>query len=133
MAIVCGRIVAAEVNKKTEEQATGLNINVSIEDVAVNKGILDIKYIYTVTYEKEVGTLKITGYIEAKEDGQDKIAAEWKKTKKLPDGFAEELLNAINFTCGVNGTLIVRALNMAPPMVLPKIQISKSGGKGSAA
>jgi hypothetical protein len=127
MAIVGGRIIYAEVNKKKEEQATGLNINVSVDDVVVNKGVLEIKYTYTVTYEKDVATLKITGYIEAKEDGADKIVAEWKKSKKLPDSFSEDLLNAINFTCGVNGTLIVRALNLAPPMVLPKIQIGKSG------
>ena len=125
--IVGGRIVYAEVDKKSEEQATGLNINVSVDEVLINNGMLDVKYTYTATYEKDVGTLKIIGYIEVQDDNEQKIAEEWKKSQKIPDELSEELLNAINFTCGVNGTLICRALNMAPPMVLPRIQINKKG------
>lgn len=129
--ITSGRITYAEVKKLKEESAAGLSINVTIDSVEAAKGMLEIKYTYVVSYEKDVATLKISGVIEAKEDSPEKIVDEWKKRQKLPDGFAEELLNAINFTCGANGTLIVRALNLAPPMVLPKIQISKEPGKAA--
>jgi hypothetical protein len=129
--ITGGRVTYAEVKKLKEEMAAGLSINVTIDGVEATKGLLEIKYTYVVSYEKDVATLKIQGVIEAKEDSPDRIVADWKKTQKLPDGFAEELLNAINFTCGANGTLIVRALNLAPPMVLPKIQISKEPGKAA--
>lgn len=126
--ITGGRLTYAEVKKEKEEPATGININVSIDSIEIVGDSLEIKYTYTVNYEKSIATLKISGILQAKEDSPEKIVREWKEKKRLPDAFAEELLNAINFACGVNGTLIVRALNLAPPMVLPKIQLAKSEG-----
>lgn len=135
--IVGGRIVSAEAKKNREENATGLNISVSIDSLSVVGGDLEVKYTYIATYDKDVGTLKISGVITEKVDNPSKIVSDWNKAKdeakkkgkaeepKLPNELAEELLNAINYTCSVNGALVMRALNLAPPMIFPRIQISK--------
>ena len=77
----------------------------------------------------------MSGVLFAEESKSDKIVEEFKKTKKLPDEIAEDVLNAINFSCATNGTLVVRALNLMPPMILPRIQVAPQGSgpaKGSA-
>jgi len=128
--ITGGKIDYVEVKREKDATPSGLSINVNIDDVKVEKGNLHIKYTYTVNYDEGVATLKISGLLIADESKPEKIADEYKKTKKLPDEFAEEVLNAINFTCSTNGTLIVRALNLMPPMVLPRIQVSSGPAKG---
>ena len=128
--IVGGRIKYAEAKKDKDEPATGLSINVNIDSMALDGEILNIEYTYNVKYEKNVGSLTIKGVIKSKTDDRQKILDEWNKTKKLSNEFAEEVINAVNFTCGVNGTLIVRAVNLAPPMIFPKIQVSSTGARG---
>ena len=49
--------------------------------------------------------------------------ARWEKEKKLPDAFAEVILNAINYACGTNGVFVARPVNLSPPIVPPKIQL----------
>ena len=129
--ITGGRINYVEVKRDKDAAPTGININVNVDDVKLEKGELNVKYTYLVNYDEGVATLKILGLLIAKEDKPEKIVDEFKKTKKLPDEFAEEVLNAINFTCSTNGTLVVRALNLLPPMVLPRIQVQRGGTAAS--
>ncbi|MFH1306750.1 MAG: hypothetical protein ABIH83_03815 [Candidatus Micrarchaeota archaeon] len=90
---------------------------------------VEIKFSYTATYQEGVGTLKMNGALLAHEEEKKakEIADNWKKDKKLPDEFSEMVLNAINFTCGTNGVLVVRPVNLAPPMIPPRIQLKKGG------
>lgn len=131
--IVGGKLNYAEVKREKEEAASGISINVTIDAIDIKDGDLHVQYTYSVNYEKDVGHLKMSGIIIAREDNPERIAREWAEKKRLPDAFAEELLNAINFTCGVNGTLVVRALGLAPPMVLPRITLAKGEVEGKAA
>jgi len=129
--ITGAKIDYVEVKREKDATPTGLNINVNIDEAKVEKGALHLKYTYIVNYEEGVATLKISGTLVSDESKPEKIVEEFKKTKKLPDEFAEEVLNAINFTCSTNGTLVVRALNLMPPMVLPRIQVAKGGAAAS--
>ena len=129
--ITGGKIDYVEVKREKDASPTGIAINVNIDEVKIEKGDLHIKYTYIVNYDEGVATLKMSGVLIANENKPEKILDEWKKTKKLPDEFAEEILNTINFTCSTNGTLVVRALNLMPPMVLPRIQVQKGGAPGA--
>ena len=73
--------------------------------------------------------MKIIGTLESKEDlkAAKEIESTWKASKKLPDAFAEIVLNTVNYTCGTNGTLVVRPVNLAPPLIPPKIELQKGG------
>ncbi len=127
--ITGGKIFSVEAKRNSEDPIIGLAINISIDDVVAEGNDLDIKYTYTADYAKNVGVLKIIGSINANEEHAREIMLSWKKDKKLPEDFAEIILNTINFTCGTNGTLVVRPINLSPPMVPPRIELAKVSDK----
>jgi len=132
--IVGGKIISVEAKRTSEEPITGLDINIAIDNVKVNGGGIEIKYLYTAKYAKDVGFLKIEGILNASEENAKakSIGELWGKEKRLPDDFAELVLNTINFTCGTNGTLVVRPVNLSPPMIPPRIELAKGKeAKGS--
>lgn len=130
--ITGGRIFSVEAKRNSEEPITGLAINIGIDDVTSEGNDLTIKYTYTADYAKNVGLLKIIGEITATEEHAREIMLSWKKDKRLPEDFAELILNTINFTCGTNGTLVVRPINLSPPMVPPRIELAKTPDKPQA-
>lgn len=132
--ITGGKITAVEAKREKDERIKGLSINIGLDEVKVKGEEIEIHYTYTATYADDVGVLKIVGILRAKEDKKKakEIAERWEKDKRLPDKFAELVLNSINFTCGTNGTFIVRPLNLSPPMMPPKISVAKGGGKTTA-
>ena len=81
--ITGGKIDYVEVKRDKDTVPTGLSINVNVEEVKVEKGLLQIKYTYTVNYDEGVATLKMSGVLFAEESKSDKIVEEFKKTKKL--------------------------------------------------
>jgi len=136
--ITGGKIISVEAKREKDDPITGLSINIGLDDIKVTGENIEIKYTYSVNYAEGVGSLKINGILYAKETTAKSkdISKKWSETKRLPDDFAEIVLNTINFTCGTNGTLVVRPINLSPPMIPPKIEIAKGGapgaGKGAA-
>ena len=134
------KIASVEAHRDKDEDITGLNVNIGIDEVAVKAGEISITFNYAASYQENVGELKMKGTIVAKEDAKltKEVEAKWGKEKRLPDDFAELVLNAINYTCGTNGTLVVRPVNLSPPIVPPRIQLgpqgegSQGGGKPPA-
>ncbi|MBN2478100.1 hypothetical protein JXB01_02300 [Candidatus Micrarchaeota archaeon] len=125
--IVGGKVVAVEGTKDKEEAIKGLNINIGFEEIEFKGENIDIKYTYVVTYNENVGQLKITGYLYLKEDKKKvkEIEEGWKKNKKMPEEYAASLLTAINYSGSANGTLIARVLNLSPPLVPPRLELPK--------
>ncbi len=131
--ITGSKITSVEAKREKDGAPKGLSINISLEDLKVKGDEVTISYVYTANYEEGVGTLKIAGELRAKEESKmiKEIKEEWsEEKKKLPPKFAELVLNTINFTCGTNGTLVVRPVNLAPPMVPPRIELKSGEGKG---
>ncbi|MEM3030889.1 MAG: hypothetical protein QXH27_04095 [Candidatus Micrarchaeia archaeon] len=128
--ITGGKITSVEARRESDEPITGLSINIGLDALKVNGEDIEIKYTYTVAYAEKVGSLKIQGILYAKEEPKraSEIERTWDGEKRLPADFAEVVLNTINFTCSTNGTLVVRPINLAPPMIPPKIEIAKGGG-----
>jgi len=129
--ITGGKIDKVEAVRKNDGPISGLSINIGLDDVRVKGAEVSINYTYTVTYADNIGELKISGVMYAKEEAtkSKEIEKSWKAGKKLPDDFAEVVLNTINFTCGSNGTLVVRPVNLSPPMIPPKIEIAKASAR----
>lgn len=123
-----------EVKRDSDDLISGLSINIGIDGLKVNGEDVEIKYTYTVAYAEKVGSLKIQGILYAKEEPKraSEIERSWREEKRLPSDFAEVVLNTINFVCGTNGTLVVRPLNLAPPLIPPRIEIAKGGGASAA-
>ncbi len=127
------RINSVEAHRTSDEEIKGLDINIGIDAVKVTGPEVEVTFTYTATYQQNVGVLKMGGSILSHEDLKlaADIAANWAKDKHLPDAYSELVLNAVNFTCGTNGTLVVRPVNLAPPMVPPRIELNKSGASTS--
>jgi len=125
--ITGGRIVSVEAKRDKEGPIDGLNINIGLDDVVVKNDEVTVQYTFNVKYENNIGYLKIIGVLQASEDAKTvkEISKQWKESKKLPDEFAESVLNTINYTCGVNGTFVVQPVRLTPPMQLPRVKLEK--------
>lgn len=130
--ITGGRIDQVEGKKNREDDFKGLNINISVDDVKVNAETVDVYYTFEANYAGEVGQVKIKGVLFSKEDKKlaKEIDDEWKKSKKMPDAFAEQILSAINYTGTANGIFVSRVLNLSPPMVPQRIQMTNIPAPG---
>lgn len=124
--ITGGKIISVEARRFSPEPTKGLKINISIDDIKVDGNNMTISYTYTATYEDAVGELIVKGELYAVEENAAEIEKEWKKEKKtLPTDFANAILNTINYTASVNGTFVVRPVNLPSPMLPPRFTIAK--------
>lgn len=123
------KIGKVEARRDKDDEVAGLNINIGVESVSAKAGEITIAFSYSASYLEGVGELKMTGTVTSKEDAKltKEITDRWEKDKKLPENYAEIILNAVNYACGTNGTLVVRAINLAPPIVPPRIQLGPQG------
>jgi len=128
------KISHVEATRNTDSEIRGLDINIGIDTVKVEGTKVEVGFSYTASYKDDVGNLKMNGFITTTETAKmaSDINALWAKEQRLTDDFSEMVLNAVNFACGTNGVLVVRPVNLAPPLVPPPIQIDK-GGAGAGA
>jgi hypothetical protein len=114
--------IDAQINPNTA--FSGFKIDIKMGDARrEGKDRLLVDYIYTLDYEK-MGKIVISGtVIEADEQKIPKLEETWRKEKKLPNEYLEELLNIINFLGSAHGTIIARVLNVRPPIIPPKLSI----------
>ncbi len=140
--ITGGKLISVEAKREKDDVVSGLNVNINLDSVVVKGNDVEINYTYVANYEDGVGYLKIGGVLYATEDAKTaaEIAKSWPKEekgkegkdrekekgqRKLPEAFAEMVLNSINYTCGTNGILVVRPLNLSPPIMPPRIELAK--------
>jgi len=119
------KITQVEARRDKDEDMTGLNVNIGLDAVVQKGAEVEISFNYSVTYTEGVGEIKMKGAITSREDAKltKDIVSRWEKDKKLPDNYAEIILNAINYACGTNGVFVARPVNLSPPIVPPKIQL----------
>lgn len=121
----------SEIKRNKDEPATGFSVNVTIKSIEEREDNLIIKYEYNVIYGENVASMKIVGEVVGSFENSKEILKEWEESKKknrppkLPQDFSEEILNAINYACSINGTILARVINLAPPVILPRLQISR--------
>lgn len=134
--ITGNKILKIEGERKNMDLITGLKFNIGIEDVQIAGDGVTVKYTFEVNYsgkKEEVGHIKISGEIEAKEEKKvlNEIEKEWKDKKRLPIEFAETVINTINFVCGANGTLVSFPLGLTPPIPMPQAKLQPSESSAS--
>ncbi|MCC7552169.1 hypothetical protein KO317_00700 [Candidatus Micrarchaeota archaeon] len=129
-----GKINSVEAKRDKQDAIQGLSINIALDDVKADGKNITISYTYNAKYEEGVGILKIQGEIFMEEEIKTakEIVKTWGEKKTLPENFAELVLNSINYTCGTNGTLVVRTVNLSPPMIPPRISLAKGAGTAKA-
>lgn len=130
--ITGGKIDAVEGKRNKDDSFQGLNINIAVDNVVVNGEDVEVQYTYEAQYANDAGFVKVKGAIFSKEDKKmaKQIDDDWKKNKKMPPVFAENILSAVNYAGSANGIFIARVLNLSPPIVPQRIQV---GGAGATA
>ncbi|MCK4714776.1 MAG: hypothetical protein KAT35_04320 [Candidatus Aenigmarchaeota archaeon] len=127
------KLTYAEARRISRGAISGININILLEDVLVRGQDIEITFKYTVNYADKIGSLIMRGLMTATGELAEcqQVSKEWTDRRRLPKEFAEDVLNTINYACGTNGTLVVRAINLSPPMVPPRILVTAEGASGS--
>lgn len=115
-----------EAKKQKEITIKSMDIYVNIDNMRIINKELIIDFIYNVKYENDLGYIKISGKVHVIDEQSrlKQLEEEWKKTKKIPNRLAEILLNVINFSAGVRGVFVSQAINLPPPLVPPRVQLT---------
>jgi hypothetical protein len=102
-------------------EATDISIGTSKQDA------LKFSFEFTAKYEPNVGNIVLNGelmFLE-KPDKVKELAAEWKKTKKVPKETMAPILNNILTKCNIEALILSREIGLPPPVQLPKVTVKK--------
>ncbi len=126
--IIGERILEVRGDRVPGQRVTGLNLNISIDNVEEKEGNLEIEYTFTAEYQDAAGSITIKGVIITQEDDalKQEVLSVWKEKQTVPGNYAATILSAVNYSGSANGTLIARVLGLNAPFVPPKIQIKKN-------
>jgi len=133
--VIGGRILSIEVKRDKVDAHTGMNMNVEIVDVSANKDDVTVQYTFTVNYTENVARLKIGGVVTIREADAKKaaeIAKQFKEKdgkKKLPDEFAELVMNHVTYNAGVAGTFVTHLLFLQAPLPLMPIRVQPAASQ----
>ncbi|MCX8197779.1 MAG: hypothetical protein N3F07_01090 [Candidatus Micrarchaeota archaeon] len=129
------QLTKAGAERKSYGQIKAIKIGIQILNLSVDGRNISLEFDYTADYLEEdgknpaiVGEVKMGGKLSALEDLKiaKEIGERWGKEKRLPEFFADDVLNAINYTCSTNAVLVTRAINFPPPISPLKISIAQS-------
>jgi hypothetical protein len=131
--IVGDRISRIDAQINPDAAFTGFKIDIKMGDVRKDgKDRMLVDYTYTLDYDK-VGKVVLYGTVfEGDEKKIPQLDESWKKNKRLPNDYVEELINIINFVGSAHGTIVARVLNIRPPIIPPKLSIGAVEEKAPA-
>ena len=114
-----------EAKREKDGPSQGLAVKINTDDVRIEGDGVEFHFTYRVEYSPNVGSLILKGRATAKisEEEKERINERWEKEKKLPEEIAQNLINLLNYAAGTNGVLVAKAINLAPPMVPPRIKL----------
>jgi len=106
-----------------------INNNSTITQVTKDGNKLSVGFVFTSTYEPNIGLIRIEGDV-AVEDTQetiDEAYSEWEKSqsKKLPKNMAEKTHHIIISNCMVEASILARDVKLPAPMPVPKMGTEK--------
>ncbi len=122
------RKIEASVDDK--KPVTG-NINVnssprieSVEkaDISLLKDVLEIEFSFTSNYEPDIAQMHMEGVVLYQTDKVNDVLKLWKKEKKLEDGVALDVLNAIFRKCLSRAVDLSEELRLPPPVQFPIVK-----------
>jgi hypothetical protein len=122
--IVGDRINRIDAQINPDAQFSGFKIDIKMGDVRKDaRDRLLVDYVYTLDYDKMGKVLLYGTVFESDAKKIPELEESWKKNKRLPREYVEELVNIINFVGSAHGTIVTRVLNIRPPILPPKLSI----------
>lgn len=88
---------------------------------------LSFEFTFESKYEPDVAFIKLEGDLLFMLPTADanKVLEAFKKDKRVPNDFAEPVMNAILNRCNIEALFLSRELNLPSPIPLPKVNIKK--------
>jgi len=123
--IAGGRITGVEGRKLRDGQATGMAVNINIDDVRADGGRVVVAYTYSIDYQPGLAKMSVSGEVFLDEKNSGELAEKWKKTRQFPPSLAEEMLTAINYAASAVGTLLAFALGVNAPLAVSRARIAQ--------
>ncbi len=125
--------IKGEINEKVTPDG---DINVSstptIESVSKKdldlfsmKDVLAIEFRFKTAYEPKIGEIVMEGEVLYQTDKTKDVINRWKKEKKMEEGLATEILNAIFRKCLTQAIAVAHELRLPPPIVFPVVRAQK--------
>ncbi len=112
--------------QKTLGPVQGMDVNINLDKLKITGNTILVDFTYKVVYLPNVGNLLFKGTVAFSDEPKNilEYKKQWKKTKLFQQDVMEPLMNLINITSMTNGVLVTRAVNLAPPMVPPKLEVN---------
>ena len=135
MKITGGQILKVSAEKTKDEPNQGMNVNISINSLKVEKENIVINYTYSVQYAPDLAKITVVGEMHAKENEKaaKEIQDKWTATKTLPDATASEIITAVTYTGSAVGTLLAFAVGVPAPINIQKARIQNPKAENKAA
>ena len=107
------------------------NVKKSDINIEGSKATLKLYFDFNVNYEPNIGNIQINGnliYLD-KEEELDKLDAQWKKEKRLPEDVTNLVANTILTKANVKALMLSQEVNLPPQIHLPKVTIKNEESK----
>ncbi|HIE34328.1 MAG TPA: hypothetical protein EYP86_04240 [Candidatus Altiarchaeales archaeon] len=108
--------------------------NSSIISLSQHENRLRMDFIFTSTFEPNVGEIRIEGSlrIHDSEENLKRILDEWESSEKknLPEDVAENIHNVIISNCITETAILAREVHLPCPIPIPKISINPRKDNG---
>jgi hypothetical protein len=132
MAIVGFNFSKISVERKaTPSGKVSINNNVAIKnvdktDLSLGKSKqagLKFTFEFKVNYEPKIGQIILEGDVLDLEEEKmvTDTVAEWKKSKKIPQGMMRAVLNTILSRSNIQALILSREINLPSPIPLPRV------------
>lgn len=108
-----------------------VNINNNSTIVAASKegDKLSIGFVFSSTYEPNIGIIRIEGDLTVDESPEniEKALGEWEKSgkTKLPKEMAESIHNTILTNCIVEASFLARDVKLPSPIPMPQVTLNE--------
>ncbi len=138
MAVIGLTIDKIEAERKGAAPRVEVKLTPSIADVEKSKlegvaekprDVLIVKFSFDVSFNPDVGKLKIDGNLVYMGDA-DKAYKEWQKNKKLPENINTEVMNFIFRSVTPKAFFIANELQLPPILPVPRIARAEKKQEG---
>lgn len=126
------RFYKVDAECKSDNRFTNVSVSMNITGIDKTKDDeMRITFEHTTEYKPDIARLRFEGLVlvGGKKNDLDGIISRWEKEKMLPKDMFEMLMNVIKYNAEANGVLVAKALNMAPPLLEPKVQVTPRPAK----
>ncbi len=128
--VVRGRITSINAEKLKDGPITGIELNIEFDRVIANGRFLEVWFVYHARYKEEIGLITLGGFLmfDMEEETAKRIEKRFSESKDFEPGFAEAVINNINYKCSTDAIFPARILDLTAPIIPPRVGLKVPPG-----